>query len=152
MTLPRVHSALSAAGIAGERVVQDQLGTLGRETGAYALVLELWEPVILTAAKIAGCTLEPGWYIYLGSARGSGGLRARLQRHFLKTKKMHWHIDRLTVAAAKSEAVAVCGGDECDLVAKLLDRSEFELAVPGFGSTDCRRCPSHLLRLATHNS
>lgn len=152
MTLSRVHGALSAAGIVGERVVEDQLGTLGAEKGAYALALELSEPVALTTAKFTGCTVEPGWYIYLGSARGSGGLRARLQRHFLKAKKMHWHIDRLTVAAAKSEAVAVYGGNECDLLATLLGRPEFELAVPGFGSTDCRRCPSHLLRLATHNS
>ena len=152
MTLPQISRALSAAGIVGTRVAQDQLRTIGAEKGAYVLALELAHPVRLNFAKFTGCTLKPGWYIYLGSARGTGGLRARLRRHFLKTKKMHWHVDRLTVAATKSEAFAVCGGDECELVAALLDRPEFALAIPGFGSTDCKRCSSHLLQLALQGS
>jgi hypothetical protein len=34
------------------------------------------------------------------------------------------------------------GGNECDLVTSL---SHLPIAVEGFGSSDCRRCKSHLL-------
>ncbi len=148
MTLPQLQSALRASGIVGEWVMQDRSGPLGAEKGAYILALELSEPTELTSKKLAGLVLEPGWYLYAGSAKGPGGLRARLQRHLQTEKKMHWHIDQLTTTASKLQALAVQGGDECDLVAKLLERPEIETAAPGFGSTDCQRCLSHLLALA----
>ncbi len=148
MTLPQVQSALRASGIVGEWVTQDRPGALGAEKGAYVLALELSEPAELASKKLAGLVLKPGWYVYAGSAKGPGGLRARLKRHLQAEKKVHWHIDQLTIAASKLQALAVQGGDECDLVAKLLERPEIETAAPGFGSTDCQRCLSHLLALA----
>ena len=148
MTRPRVQSALSASGIVGEWVTQDRPAELGAGKGAYVLVLELSEPAELTSKKLAGLVLKPGWYVYAGSAKGPGGLRARLKRHLQTEKKMHWHIDQLTTAASSLQALAVRGGDECDLVARLLEHPEINIATPGFGSTDCRRCLSHLLTLA----
>lgn len=37
----------------------------------------------------------PGYYIYVGSAFGSGGLQARLLHHCHVTSRPHWHIDYL---------------------------------------------------------
>jgi Uri superfamily endonuclease len=42
-------------------------------------------------------------------------------------------------------AIAFAGGHECALVQALLARPRFQAGVPGFGSTDCRVCPAHLL-------
>ena len=141
MTLEHARDALRAAGVNGRWVIPGQAETLGAEKGAYALVLHLEEPVGFNQTS-----LRPGLYVYLGSARGPGGLGARLKRHFQAEKKIHWHIDRLTTATGKIAASAIVGGDECDLVAKLLRQPKFECAATGFGSTDCRVCQSHLLR------
>ena len=42
-------------------------------------------------------------------------------------------------------AIAFAGGHECALVQALPARAWFQAEVPGFGSTDCRACPAHLL-------
>lgn len=92
--------------------------------------------------------LPAGTYVYAGSAYGAGGLAARLRRHFRKDKKIHWHIDRLTVPASDLAAFVVEGGNECRLAELLLKTGDFEIALEGFGSTDCQTCRSHLLRPA----
>jgi len=113
--------------------------------GAYVLVLELAAPIVLPD-RFDGAILPPGWYLYCGSARGPGGIAARVTRHFARTKKPHWHVDQVTVAAAFIAAVPVPDGDECALTAALSRSPRIEVPVPGFGSTDCRVCTSHLLR------
>jgi Uri superfamily endonuclease len=95
--------------------------------GAYVLMLELRRPVRLAIATLPATTLPPGRYAYAGSARGPGGIRARVRRHLRKDKKPHWHIDRL---------------------ADLLRVPGASVPVPGFGSSDCRRCAAHLVALA----
>ncbi len=150
MRLVQINDALTSAGIAGDWIERDQLDRLGESKGAYALLLELAKNLTLDIARFDGRILNPGWYVYSGSAHGTGGLKARLGRHFKKNKTVHWHIDRLTVAATKLQALAVPEGDECELLVALLAQPEFNVVVPGFGSTDCRRCSSHLLRLSRH--
>lgn len=115
--------------------------------GAYLLTLRVTDALELER-PLSGCwLLKPGWYLYAGSAWGSGGIKARVGRHFRKDKKPHWHIDHLTLQAANITALAVPDGKECDLVAELLGTGHFRIAVPGFGSSDCRRCKGHLLTL-----
>ena len=86
-----------------------------------------------------------GWYIYVGSALGSGGL-ARLERHIAlsrnKDKRPKWHVDwllgsahftlRYTVHALTEERL------ECRLAAALGREN-----IPGLGCSDCD-CTSHL--------
>ncbi|MBM3562544.1 MAG: GIY-YIG nuclease family protein [Alphaproteobacteria bacterium] len=108
--------------------------------GAYVLWLRLGAPLTATAGKVVA-TLEPGDYLYCGSARGPGGLRARLARHMLKDKRAHWHVDQLTLAGQVLGAFIVQGGDECALNAAL---DALPIPLPGFGSSDCRRCAAHL--------
>lgn len=108
--------------------------------GAYALWLRLDAPLAVTAGKRAA-VLAPGDYLYCGSARGSGGLRARLARHMRRDKRPHWHIDQLTVAGEARGAFIVEGGDECALNAAL---AALPIPLEGFGSSDCPRCGSHL--------
>ena len=44
---------------------------------------------------------------------------------------------------------ALPGAHECDLVEALRALAEVSVPVPGFGSSDCRRCPAHLLAAPT---
>jgi hypothetical protein len=41
----------------------------------------------------------------------------------------------------------VPGGRECDLLDRLLKAPGAVVPVPGFGSSDCRTCPAHLVAL-----
>lgn len=112
--------------------------------GAYVLAIRLRTRLKLMISALSGLTLASGLYLYCGNAYGPGGLAARIARHRRDGKNTHWHIDRLT-GAGRIEAVAVReGGDECDLVAALLVAGA-TVPIPGFGSSDCRRCKAHLL-------
>ena len=108
--------------------------------GAYALWLRLASQFDVHIGTISA-TLPIGDYFYCGSAKGPGGLRARLARHMRQNKRAHWHIDQLTLAGEIVGAFLLEGGDECALNASL---DSFPIPLPGFGSSDCRRCDAHL--------
>ena len=130
------HSAGESAGLAD----------LKGRPGAYLLVLALDRRLDLA---IGGrpASLAPGLYAYCGSAYGPGGLAARLARHLRLGKKPHWHVDRLTAAGRVVAVYAQPGGSECALLAALRALPGTGIPLPGFGSSDCRRCPAHLVRV-----
>ena len=149
MTGSAIRAAIAArlkeAGIAGAWVGPEDTGTLGARKGAYVLMIRLDKPQPVGAGRTKAGHLPAGTYLYAGSAHGAGGLAARLRRHFRKDKAVHWHIDRLTLPAGDLAAFAVPGGNECQLVGQLLQVEGIEIALEGFGSSDCRTCSSHLL-------
>jgi Uri superfamily endonuclease len=114
--------------------------------GAYALLIDLGRPAPLPPRFAPALVVAAGAYLYLGSARGGGGIRARCARHMAGDKSLRWHVDWLTTRARRVRALAVPGGDECVLAAALLAAGA-GVPVPGFGSSDCATCPSHLLSL-----
>ena len=116
-------------------------------TGAYLLLVTHSRQLPLCVPSLQCESLMPGSYVYAGSARGSGGIRARAGRHFRREKPLHWHIDHLTVSADGLWCIAVPDDDECDLAEIVRAHDAFSTAVNGFGSTDCRRCDGHLLVL-----
>ena len=124
----------------------DDADLLSSAPGAYALFIRLGEPRPLSG-RFAGRTLDPGVYIYAGSAHGPGGIAARCRRHFRRGKARHWHVDALTEAAAELRAAAVPGGDECRLWTRIRRLTGAAAPIPGFGSSDCQTCEAHLLRL-----
>ncbi|MBG0809671.1 GIY-YIG nuclease family protein [Methylosinus sp. H3A] len=109
--------------------------------GAYALLIALSRPLEAKTGR-SKATLAPGRYLYCGSAKGPGGLRARLGRHMRKDKRRRWHIDQLTEAGESLGAWITETKGECELVAAL---SALPVPLEGFGSSDCPRCRSHLL-------
>ena len=119
--------------------------------GTYLLLIRLRAPLSLQG-RFAGITLPAGWHVYAGSARGPGGLRARLGRHLARRKHRRWHVDQLTTVAETVRALPFPDTEtapapgECALAQALLSSGSFEAPVPGFGSSDCRACPAHLLR------
>ena len=116
--------------------------------GAYVLMLDLERSVPLRIVTLPRIHLPPGRYAYVGSAKGRGGMRARLQRHLQTPKKVHWHIDHLTKAASIVEILAFPHADECDVVKRLVRQRRNTTPVAGFGSSDCKQCEAHLLALA----
>ncbi len=109
--------------------------------GAYVLVIDLAKSIKVAVGGRAPCALPAGRYLYCGSARGPGGLKARIARHMRRGKPVRWHVDHLTEHGAVRGAFVFPGGAECALAARL---SHLPAPMPGFGSSDCRRCASHL--------
>lgn len=122
-------------------------------SGDYLLLWQLTTPVPdLPIARLGRFDLAPGTWAYCGSARGPGGLRARIERHLRPGKAAHWHIDHLTAALPPPEVIALPEAAsrsarlECRLVDQLVFRHGFDAPILGFGNGDCRSgCPAHLL-------
>jgi Uri superfamily endonuclease len=89
--------------------------------------------------------VRPGFYLYVGSALGPGGLLARVSRHCRGVaKKQHWHIDYLH---AHSKPVAVWYRYSRRRLehdwATVLVQMVGTVPVEGFGCSDCN-CDAHL--------
>ena len=122
----------------------DRAADVSNERGSYLLLIRL--PTALFVDRPAPLRLDAGWYIYAGSARGPGGVRARVKRHFDTNKSVRWHVDQLTNAADRVFAAAFFDLGECDLVRGLTAQEGLSFPHPGFGSSDCKSCEAHLLR------
>jgi Uri superfamily endonuclease len=117
------------------------------EYGTYVLTLRLERRRRLAVGKLGRFDFPPGFYAYVGSAFGPGGLPARLKHHLTSRSKPHWHIDYLRRAA---RPVSLWASGEWarreHLWAEVLSQMPgVETPAPGFGSSDCR-CPTHLFR------
>ena len=85
--------------------------------------------------------LQPGTWLYVGSARGPGGLAARVRRHWRPAVRRHWHMDYLKPLLQPVEAWVEPGPHNREhRWAELL--SCHAAGIPGFGCSDCR-CASH---------
>lgn len=120
------------------------------EPGIYALVIRLAKASTITLGRFGTYEFPKGWYVYLGSAFGAGGLKARTDRHRRSSKKNHWHVDFLLEHATIIEIwfshdIRV---REHDWAQELAGTTGARVPVPGFGSQDCKAgCWSHLVNL-----
>jgi len=120
--------------------------------GAYALIIRVPRPARVRVGELGLLAFEPGIWVYVGSAMGSGStsLGHRLRRHFSRSKKKHWHIDHLLGSAARVIDARWIVSDvplECAAVSQLIESGRFEPGPRGFGASDCRHgCGTHLLR------
>jgi Uri superfamily endonuclease len=113
--------------------------------GVYTLLLSLPAPQTLPIGRLGAFRFPAGYYLYVGSALGPGGLSARLARHCRAEKKRHWHIDHLRAAARLEGAWALTTDRraECRWAAAAQVLPGANLPAPRFGASDCR-CPAHL--------
>ena len=111
------------------------------DSGIYIVILYLPKTANIAVGKLGTFNFREGFYFYVGSAQRN--LSARLERHSKKKKPMRWHIDYLSIKAEMLGAITIFGTRELECqLAKMLGNN-FELAVPGFGASDCR-CGGHL--------
>jgi Uri superfamily endonuclease len=113
--------------------------------GTYALILATRSRARLRVGALGRMDLRPGHFVYVGSALGAGGLRARLTHHLRVSRRTHWHIDYLRRHASIREAW-VCRSDsvlEHTWARAFRSLPGARLPLVGFGSSDCS-CAAHL--------
>lgn len=124
--------------------------TIASAQGTYALILESARFAWQVVGRSGSISLRVGFYLYVGSALGSGGLRARIGRHLGPTRAVHWHIDYLKRAARIVEVWYVLDSTrrEHAWAEALGGLAGASIPMPGFGASDCR-CAAHLFHFPT---
>lgn len=120
-------------------------------SGTYILILEAQKREEIKIGNFAKITVEKGFYLYVGSAFGRGGLQSRIKRQLQPPRKKHWHIDYLRTAIDLREAWFSYDQQrrECEWAVALSTLKEFSQPIKGFGSSDCKTCFSHLFYCKT---
>ena len=121
--------------------------------GTYVMALWLDASRTISIGRLGRFQFPSGWYLYVGSARGSGGLGARLRRHWRRGasgKRTHWHVDYLREYAVWGGAWARCSEQrlECTWANALRRLPDASTVAQGFGASDCR-CLTHLVRVSS---
>ena len=123
-------------------------GQLKREPGTYVLVLECTRRRALQIGRWGQLELDHGHYLYVGSALGAGGLRARVSRHCRRDKTRRWHVDFLRACTRLDRVWYLQDAKRLEHVwAKALEGVAQATPVKGFGCSDCH-CLSHLFFVA----
>jgi len=108
--------------------------------GSYILLLHLKQDTSCIIGKRGPLLFSKGYYVYVGSALN--GIEQRIQHHFRKHKKFHWHIDYLLNHAEITNVYYKENNEkeEC-MIASQFTKS-FS-STKRFGCSDCA-CTSHL--------
>lgn len=115
----------------------------------YALIVHLASDRRIRIGKLDDHQFKRGYYIYVGSAFGPGGLGARIKHHTGKTSRPHWHIDYLRRIAIIQEVWYSNTENRLEhhWAAAMAKMPYTKIPVKGFGSSDCR-CKSHLFYIS----
>jgi sugar fermentation stimulation protein A len=118
--------------------------TIDREAhdgGSYLILLKVPTKKTVSIGKLGPVHFQPGYYIYIGSAKRA--LSKRIERHRRSRKKKFWHIDYLRSVSEFQTSLPVRSSDnlECEIATKIGAFADWD--VPGFGASDCA-CSSHL--------
>jgi Uri superfamily endonuclease len=112
--------------------------------GCYLLLLYLSRRSTIIVGELGEHRFASGYYAYIGSAFGPGGLRARLGRHLNRNKATRWHIDYLRAASKPVTTLwEIEARIEHTWAEQLLGDPAASMPMPRFGSSDCR-CQTHL--------
>ena len=131
-----------------------------QEPGVYILVFHLAKATSITFDRKGTRHKFPaGWYLYVGSACGVGGLHRRLARHQRRIadgKNMHWNVDYFREHALLSE-LWYFETDDCRFehhwAQTVTDQMGATVPVRKFGASDCKaHCPSHFFHLSERPS
>lgn len=122
------------------------MSSLKSKKVGYLLVV-LCDSAVNLPLKAVNPVLPKGCYLYIGSANIRNPLK-RIERHFKKYKKLHWHIDYLTTMCKPLASLIFYGVSEDELYTIISGRNTTQ-PVKGFGNTDKRRHISHLFRISS---
>jgi Uri superfamily endonuclease len=124
---------------------RDVISEPGPHPGTYALVCRSSCAAEIAVGRLGVLPVRRGFYVYVGSAFGPGGLRARVGRHVKRSPNRHWHVDylwpvlRIREIWYAHERVR----REHEWARILRHAMGGSLPLPRFGASDCR-CESHL--------
>lgn len=113
--------------------------------GTYVLILCVESAMAVQVGRLGTFHFPAGWYAYVGSAFGRGGLGGRIRHHLAPARQLHWHIDWFRTASAVREVWYAPGvASEHDWAGILLALPTAFVPAPRFGASDCT-CASHLI-------
>ena len=118
--------------------------------GTYALIFSSSVTRNIKVGKLGFFAGILGWYVYVGSGRGPGGLRARVGHHRKITTHPRWHIDYIRPFIRLHEVWYTCSMIhwECNWARCFLSGKGADVLLGGFGASDCN-CESHLFYFNT---
>lgn len=119
----------------------DVLAREAHDAGDYIMVMHLPVAKDLVIGSKGIMHFEPGYYMYVGSAKAN--LSKRIERHKRKRKKMHWHLDYFRSHCEIIAAVPIRTADDLECPLAQAVQGVAQWSVPGFGCSDCD-CTSHL--------
>ena len=121
--------------------------------GTYALILVSSSDRLIEIGKLGRLLLQPGYYVYTGSAFGPGGIKARIAHHARISQRPHWHIDYLRSFLLLDEVWYSYDSErhEHQWADTFRHLKGATLPLAGFGASDCS-CKSHLLLFSTKPS
>ena len=113
--------------------------------GTYALIMACTGERQVDIGKLGQLCVRPGFYVYVGSAFGPGGLKARIAHHAKVARRSHWHIDYLRPVCHLNQIWYSYESEKHEhRWAGALSRFErATIPLAGFGASDCR-CGGHL--------
>ncbi len=117
------------------------------EKGTYVLIASVPRMRRVEIGQLGEFDIVPGFYAYVGSAFGAGGLRARIGHHLESAAAPHWHIDYLLQVADPVEVWYTTANHKIERHwAGLLEKApQFRMPITRFGSSDYHRSrSSHL--------
>jgi Uri superfamily endonuclease len=120
---------------------------LPEDKGTYVLIASVAQMKRLEVGRLGTFEIVPGFYAYVGSAFGAGGLRARIGHHLQSKARPHWHIDYLLRIAEPIEVWFSTASHKLERHwASLLEEApNFRIPITRFGSSDYHRSrSSHL--------
>lgn len=119
--------------------------------GTYVLILKAASTRRVRIGSLGLLDLRPGYYAYVGSAFGPGGLRARISHHQHRSAKPHWHIDYLRRATCLVDIFfREYEHAEHAWATAIAALPESTIVLPRFGSSDCS-CATHLYRFEAYD-
>ena len=115
------------------------------EPGTYIVILRCDAGQTIRIGARGPLELKRGWYLYVGSALGPGGLRSRLGRHLSGTGRPRWHIDYVRRATDPCTAWLCVGNEHAEhhWANALASTPGIVPVVPGLGASDCS-CATHV--------
>ena len=111
------------------------------DKGTYVIILYVGNGKSIQIGKLGKFKFRKGYYAYVGSAFGPGGLKSRLKHHIEPKKTYHWHIDFLNPLVTELW-VSNNGARLEHEWARALGKTASD-KILGFGCSDCT-CESHL--------
>lgn len=113
--------------------------------GSYVLLFHASKKQKTEVGSLGLLNLNPGYYLYVGSAFGPGGVAARIKHHRNVSLRPHWHLDYLRPHLRLLEIwythdLHTREHQWADQLASLRGARQ---PFSGFGASDCL-CPTHL--------
>jgi sugar fermentation stimulation protein A len=105
------------------------------DSGSYILILRNPRLFHASVGSLGLCTFQPGFYVYIGSAKR--GLSGRTRRHLRKRKRIRWHIDYISPLRMVPDRIYEIRCSEA-LESRLADAFSMVCTsyISGFGATD----------------